>query len=368
MPSIIPIEPEWPISERYEWLTDIIEHRDGTEQRTQVRVVPRQTFEFSYHLSQVKKPLVYNSLFNNLRGEWYIPMWPYMQSVGDIIADQTEISCDTTITDFEDTALLYGPAGYEVVSIDSQTDTTITLTAGASALDDAYIMPIRTGFISGDPKFSTSGLSGRVSVSFVVQDVSIISAPTPSQYDGEDIYTDPGVKDGTFVEHTLSQLQEVNDFGIGLVSQSSPWLNLRHSAPLDTIVKTRDDLREYEQFLFRRAGKYRGFYRPSFDNDMRLQSTGAITTTIDVENDELESADNIAVLDTSGTWYLRGVTDVTEIDADTVRLTIDSSLGIDASAVACISFLRYNRLDNDLVDIKHMAPGIARSQVRVTSI
>jgi hypothetical protein len=295
-------------------------------------------------------------------------MWPYMQSVGDVTSGQTVISCDTTITDFIDTALLYGPEGYEVVSIDSQTDTTITLTAGASALDDAYVMPVRTGFVKGDPSLDTNGQSGSVSITFVVQDVAAIAPATPAQYDGEDIYTDPGIKDGTFVPTTLSQLQEINDFGIGLVAQSTPWLKLRHSKPLDTIVKTRDDLREYEEFLFRRAGKYRGFYMPSFDNDMRLQSTGAITTVIDVENDELESADNIAVLDTSGTWHMRGVTDVTEIDQNTVRLTLDSSLEMDATEIAMLSFLRYNRLDNDVVNIAHMAPGIARSQLRITTI
>ena len=74
---MLPFSPNWesPVTERLEWLTDLIEAYDGTEEATPLRTQPRRSFEYEV-LVQAEEAANLDALLWRYQAEKYVvPIW-----------------------------------------------------------------------------------------------------------------------------------------------------------------------------------------------------------------------------------------------------------------------------------------------------
>lgn len=373
--NFFPYQCETPVVETLEWLTDLTKAWDGTEERYENRSFPRRSFDYKFPLSKSKTTEAFNSLYGALREDWSFPVWTEAQFVGNISGGSTSIVCDTTNYEFKDSSLglLFSSNGYEVIDIDEVLTNAITiLGSGLTARVNTYLMPVLSGFISGNVDKFTNGFESKVELKFTSQDDNSGYINTPSQYKDEDIYYNSSVKSKDKDNRVLSMKQNLIDFKLGFVEDRTPWVNINYNSPFKVVLETPEEILEYKQFLYRRAGKYRGFWFPTSESDFRLLSTGFITDTLIVSSDSIidytTDRINILIKRITGSGYLREITNFVQIDSERVALTISVDLNMDAIDVAHISFLGYCRSDTDRVKLNWIGGGTVKSQIKILEL
>jgi hypothetical protein len=374
--AFMPFQAEVPIAERFEFVTDVIESDDGTEERLKLRTLPRQYFEYSIPLQDFKKSDAFNTLYGGLRDNWIIPLWSEGQSVGTISAGQTVINCNTLVYDLQTAslALIYSNCNiWQIVEIQSKTDSTITLASGAEAQTSAILIPIKKAIVIGNTDISTNGQSGFVKLLFQIDKATDITSGTQESYKGYDIYYEESLLgSANFIQKTMQKRQILNDFDLGNVAQSTPWQNSKYGTPYRVLLEDYDEVREFKRWIFRLAGKHRAFWIPTFENDLRKKSSGVVSSTLLVESDSIldyaTSKTNIAVRDINGVWYPREITLFEQVSEDTVRITLDAPLGIYAQDIIQISYLGLNRLDVDKIQLNWIGNSKVQSEIRMLEI
>lgn len=367
--------PRAPMGETLEWLTDVIISDNGTEDRAQLRVTPRQSVSMTSTIPFADQPRVKNILWQNRAGQWLVPFWPHVQEVGAIPAGEWTLTLPTEYVDFRDYSLALiwqSPTQFQIVGIDRITDdTTIVLTQPTEAFTAALVMPIRRGFSPGDPSRRFNGRRSTVQMTFVMEENRQLTVGAPAQYLGSDIYYDVGLLEGGGLDETLTSEFDLHDEALGRVSYGTEWLHPRPRRPFRRLVDTLEEAWGLREWFHRRAGRLRPFWHPSFEADLIPVSTGALTTTLLVRSDEyLRSAadrDHIAVQTAAG-WLPRAITNATQIDPATVQLTLSSSLAINASAILRVSWLGLWRIDADRVEFNWGAARICQIGVPVLEL
>ena len=212
-------------TESLEWMTEVHESFDGSEERYPLREAPRQILNFNY--TQLRKAMgdLFHMLYANLRGQWGIPLRQVKRSIPDIV-DDDYIILDTadTIADLRvGFAFIESSEGAQVVEIvsrgryiiiqeeirDPETDEVIheliteyqdgfRLTANVTATN-AVIMPLRICIIDGDASINAGGFWSNGSIVFRVlaEDLPEHEGDVPEQYKGNDLYWKPLILDGS---------------------------------------------------------------------------------------------------------------------------------------------------------------------------
>lgn len=383
MPTPSVIIPLWPrpgSSETLEWLTYVMDSEDGTEERTEMRSSPRQGFRYSYFESALRQAGVNNVLYGGRTQQWWVPAWSQVQAVGPVPAFQAFVDCDTRYSEYrvDGYALLWeSPDHYSVIQTSAISDTQLTIPApgsvGPTAFTDAYIMPLRTGYLTSNPSRSLDGKSSILTLAFAVEDNAELTVAAPTQYLGDDLYTDAGILDGGQTPEQLDARFDLFDPGLGIVSYRAPWTYIRPQRVHRMVADGAVEHWSIREFLHRRKGRSAQFWQPSFENDLRLNQTGALTTSIDVYPDDYDTyatdRSHIAVETLDGTWYPRAITGTTSVDSEHLTLDLDSSLGgFDASTVRRISFLGLRRLDTDRAEIAHVGATVFSCPVNTVEI
>lgn len=355
--AFLPFQAEAPVIETLEWLTDIITTHNGGEQLIENRSKPRQIFEYKIPLQYWKKASSFNTVYGALRKDWAFPIWTEGQYVGDVIADQTVINCETTLVDLreESMAVLISNSNYRFVEIESLSPTSVTLYEAPEPMPSCWLFPVRKGFIRSSVSMPTNGREGFVRITFQVSDNGRVEAQIPPQYLGQDIYYTPmNIKE--MAEKEIEQRQDITDFELGPVESRTPWVNAKKSSPFGFVLEGLQEVTEFKQFLQRRAGKFRLFWLPTFENDIRLKSTGNIVSSLLIEKNSFTdfglTRPHIAIKDNLGNWYPRTITSAIELDEDIVQVFISSPLNLHASLIRTISYLGLNRLETDRIQLR----------------
>lgn len=375
LPAPMPLWPRPPLGEALEWLTDNIVSDNGTEDRAQMRLTPRQTLSMDFYVPVAEQPRLKNILWGNRSEQWLVPFWPHVQLVGVIAAGDWTLTLPTEFADFRDygMAMIWQSAdNYQIVGIDRVTnDTTIVLTQPTAAFTDAWVIPIRRGFSPGDPSRRFNGAKSSLSMTFQMEESRQLTVAAPAQYLGQDIYFDAGLLDGGGLEETMTAPLDIHDEALGRVSYSTAWLHARPRRPLRKLADGLEEGWALREWLHRRVGRLRAFWHPSFEADLILLSTGALTTTILVRSDEylLYAANRTHIaVETSTGWLARAITLATQIDAATVQLTLNASLAVNASAIQRISWLGLWRLDADRVEINWIGGQVSNVSIPVVEL
>lgn len=359
LPPVIarPARPD--VREVIEFMTDAMISKDGTEDRDQIRVHPRQSVGFSIYVPFQDQPRVKNMIWGSSDKQWLVPMWQQTQRLGAVAANLVNLPCETRYSEFRpgSLAMLWESIdSYQIVGIERITSAAeLALSNRTSAFADAWLMPVRIGYLDGRAQRAFDGRTSSLSIGYGVEDIGDIQAfDAPTQYLGEDIYYDSPLIEGDTMNEEVDTSMDFFDPGIGLVSYAGAW-NFNRPMRLHRMVgDTPAESWAIRQFIYRRAGRYRGFWQPSFEVDMRPTSTGSITTTLTVRADDYlaysGSRDHIAVETDTG-WLPRKINSAIRTGPDAVQLTLDSSLAINASVIQRVCFLGFKRLDTDRAEL-----------------
>lgn len=369
-PALWPFWPRAPMQEMLDWLTDVIVAEDSTEDRAQMRVTPRQSLDMQFFIAPAWQPLAKNLLQGNRTRQWLVPFWPHVQNIGALDAGDWSLTLPTEFVDLRDSGLLLiwqSPLVWQIAGIDRVTNaTTVVLSQPTEAFTDAWVVPIRRAFTPRDPVRRFSGRDSVAQIGFVIEENRQLSPAAPTQYLASDIYFEAGLLDGAESTEEMAGQFDLHDEALGRVAYDGPWLHNRPSRQHKMMGDGLEEAWDIREWLHRRAGRFRAFWQPTFEADLVPTSTGALTTALSVRSDGYlaHAADRTHIaVETAAGWLARAITDAVQIDADTVQLTLDTSLAIDAAAIKRVSWLGLRRLDADRVEINWIGGQVCQVSV-----
>jgi len=363
-----------PATEALSFLTDILESDDGSEQYIQLRSKARQEFRYELVVNPKNDADAFNTLWGAIRSKWAIPVWCEAQFVGNIDEGQTSIFCDVDNYDLRESslALLLNPCGnYQIIEIDTLGVGSIGLSTETNEITNASLVPVRVGMIKGNVAKPTNGFSGKVSLVYSVEDTKIFTPDAPAQYLSNDIYLDTPIPDGEFNDHSIIKDQQLIDFDLGKFEQRSKWLISKVSKSFRTVMFTREEEISFKNFFYRRLGKAKPFWMPSFENNFRCLNTGTVVSTLVCNIDSYipyASGRTHIAIQANGVWYIRVLSDPTPLDSFTMQLTLSSALNIDAKYISRICYLGLYRLDTDTAEIQYSSSKLAECNLNIIEV
>ncbi len=380
-------------TERLEFRAEVHEAYDGSEDRYIQRDAPRQVLSFNYVNMQKAMGDIFHMLYANLRNLWGIPLPQFRQLIPDLDeSDYIPLSTAAHIADLRvGFALIESAAGFQVVEItavgryiitqeeirDPETDEILQALeteyqdgfrlARNVTVSNASIMPLRICIIDGDASINTGGFWSNSSVVFRVlaEDSPEHSGDVPAQYQGEDIYFKPLLLDGSALEMTLTQHQNIVDGDVGGFQQFTHWKKPRYLKPFKSVLKGWNLYSVYRRFLFRRMGRYQAFWMPLYERHLNILNTGNITTSLSTNTKYLLEADrkHIAVKRKDGTWTAH------EITAKTGgSLTVSPAINAYRNDIQTICYLGLHRLDADQIEFQFLGAQITQVTVPIVEL
>lgn len=368
--------PDWGgdgVTESLAWLTDILTPMSGIEQRRQLRIAPRRTFDFDAILTAQGRRYMEAALFDWSSRVWALPIWPDGSMLGsDVLQGALSIALDTSNRDYVSGGLamvIANATTYEILEIDSLADGAITLThptANTWPRGTARIYPVRTARLASFPTLTrhTSDYS-TVSPSFItVEPCDWTPNAGSAAYRGFPVIErrPNTVQEPTSIYNRLivvgdpgTGVVDIDDLaGIGLPSHA-------HRFVLDGGAVDRAAMRS---LLYALAGRAGAIWVPTWNDDLVL--VGQVLNgaqTIDIEwsgytrflHGQIGRRD-IRIELNDGTVRYRRLIGWVELDASTERLSLDTPLDVafGPANVREISFLTLSRLDSDTIKMTHV--------------
>lgn len=378
---VFPFEPEAPLVEKLLFLTDVIEHLDGTEQRIALRLAPRQVFEMLLRREDgPEKQRVDFLLFDWQSRVFGLPIWTEPSFLtAPATSGQTSVSVDdTTLGDFRVGGLAFvftDESTFDAVEIASISATVINFVT--PLLNDhasgTRVLPMRTAVTSEpakESKYAKNLVDYQLNMRVVDNDVSLASTSGWPTYSGKVLLSDPNAIEDT-LDGSIERRILVFDGDTGVFSQSSTWDRARHGSYKTFIVTSRSALWSVRRLLHALAGQQVSFHLPTFTKDVSLATTyssgGSALTIYNVGYAryarERTPKSDIRVVLNDGTVYSRTITASAEIDEDTEQITLSSSIPqtIAPGDVDRIEFVEKVRITSDEISIEHAdANGTAR--------
>lgn len=362
------------VTERLEWLTDVIRAKEGAEQRRCLRDLPRRTLEADFLLRGPERTF-YDLFINRLGGRTImIPLYWDVQGLTarTVATTTTRLNFDNTYREFAPgLAIIMGKTAldYEVVSISSMDAGGVNL---ASATTRSWpvgskLMPLRRGIIDdvGQPEHLAGGvatLSARLQIT-APNEWTPPADPAPVYQDRPVFLDEPNWveslttsydRETVRLDTTLGIPYQADPLGRALLGQSHRWF-----------LPGRQKLAGFRDLLYRRKGRVGSFWLPTFKFDLRLVgSPGSAATQIEVENvgyrytgGPTSGREYIAIKHEGGTILRKVLSVIPGTTSATEKLNLDAPLGLALSPgqVRRISFADVARFDQDDFEIQHHA-------------
>lgn len=367
-------------TETLEFLTEVHESYNGSEDRNNLRDRPRQILNFNYVNFKKAMGDMFHMLYANLRKQWGIPLKQCVQNLPIVDGDFIPFDTSKNLSDLN--------LGYafiqsktenlvvEIISIGRMIEVGLNENdepifeyedgfqlSEAITIDNATICPLRVCIIDNDVAISAGGFWANQQISFrvLVEDMPEIDGPEPAQFLNEDIYFKCLLLEGDSLSMTLTLNQIVVDGDIGGFQDFTNWKNPRYLKPFRSVLSDEFEYFDYKAFLYRRLGKYKAFWLPLYEQHLNAVSAG--NNWIEVDNDYVIEADrkHIAVK-INGIWSAHTITNKVQ-SAGKVRLNITPSLNATLSQVQSLCYLGLYRLAADTAELSFL--GGRKAQVSI---
>lgn len=168
--ALMPLPPMPATRETFDFLTDVVETHNGTEDRTQVRAIARGKWQYPISADLRNAQAIFNAAQQNLRGDWAVPIWAQAQFVGNL--NSATVPCEPELSDFRQggVVMFASPGGkFETAQISAITGSTLIL-AEAVSVRNAYIMPVHAARVTGDIGRSMRGFNTAYDFDFEMTD------------------------------------------------------------------------------------------------------------------------------------------------------------------------------------------------------
>lgn len=292
------------------------------------------------------------------------------------LTGDTVINVDTQYGDFRvgSFAMIWEtPRQFDVFEVDAITANSITSNRPITNDYSSYaqVVPVRIGQLMQDPVRHTSGAQVRIDIQFQIIDNIEITPSTPAQtFNSEDVYLEEPLLQGDKLPDSYNVQTELIDFNTGPFQRYYGWTNPKIQRQMTKALDSRQEAWEFREWLSRRAGRLRPFYMPTFEQNIRLITTGALGATIIVENDEqliASARDHIAILDKAGNWTFHTIDSVVA-SGDDIQMNFTASLAINSTDIELMCYMGLKRLNSDRIEIQWSANCVGEVNLAITEI
>ena len=363
--------------EKLAWLTDVMTSNDGSEQRMQLRRYPNQVYSGTSYVPPRQRQLMRSLLYGWRSNTWAVPISGEAgRLTASTLPSSPIISADTSYAQYKigGLCLLYAsPTKYSLFEIEAFDGTSITATENINRIFaiDSLVMPMVSADLQSSPTRMLTGFTDTLEAEFRAAELfPITTVPSPVQYLGEDTYFGEQLTEvgDTQLPEVYTAREDLVDYGVGKYQSFSPWLDTKIKRTISFGFRNRQEIWGYRQWLYRRSGKLRPFWMPTFEDDFAVVDDGPIFDTILARNDGqftyASDRKHIAVLKVDGTWLPREII-AFAADGFNVALTVESLQGLPVQSIRCISYLDLKRLATDSVTIEWQGNDTATSTVTV---
>lgn len=345
-------------TESLEYYTDVLQsYTNEAEERAQLRALPRQFMSYRHDASFGYMQEIYNAVRANLRGKWLVPLWFELQSVV-VAVDQSTFAVDTLLHDLRVNthALIFKSlCEWQIVRITEKTDTSITTFETCTLQGRAFIVPFRVGRLTGNANASPTGYNNSFQLQYLVDDVLTGLTETPPQYNGKDFYTKPYLTDGKGSVQII-QPDDQLEFNVGGINSDTNWKRTVETKEYGFDGQGIAEYRAFKNYFYRRAGRFRPFYSPSFESNLQNRSTGTVVNTFKFKNEGYDALfaniKRIGFRLADGTWQVRSATATLDLGGGEAQISLDTPLNVAAKDIELVSFVSLNRLDTDRVELQ----------------
>lgn len=370
------------ITERLEWLTDVLTAYDGTEQRVRLRNNARRAIEYAFAVEGHDARLL-EALTFGWGGRLYcLPVWWEADFLASgISAGATSVTVtDAALKDYraDGLAVFWRDSGFhEAVEILSVAGNTINLKLPlANAFPAGSIVcPAVLARLSGETPYAhvtdriVTGRA-RFEVDAALDRAPVEIGPTFETSAVLDERPDRAEDVAETWARTLAILDNLT--GIVMVDDTSGSPIIRRT--YTWTLAGRQAIDRWKRWAAARAGRANALWLPTFADDLELTlPVGSGDTTLRVRNTlsagyvgahPLRAAVRIELND--GQVFHRRVTGITELDAATEAIGLDSALGVvvNPADVRRMMWMGLARLDADALEIHYVTDSVA--QIRTT--
>lgn len=379
-----------PVIERLTWLTDVLQHRDASEQRRQPRRHSRRQLEYAaLPVTQIERQRLDNFIWSKHKGAMLLPIWTDAQVLQSTAASgQPVVSISTPTYDYDAGQYLIlwrDFETYEAVQIQSLISSAVTLSENlvATWTPGTIVCPARLARMSQSVQGQQHAHGVRpyrfqFDIDESIVSASRITAQSPSQYLSVDAF--PSASDGGEVfDFSYQHLRTDIDYQTGAVAidsgaRPSPVLMI----PYKEVFADRASVSNWLGFLDRRQGRRIPFWFPSWENDFEpLTINNGVNGSIVYDANGYAAMINAAsgrkdlaiIYLQQGQVYAAGHQQYIRITAatdngngtETINCPLNFVYDEDKAKIK-ISFLRFCRMESDSIEIAWETTTVARTQ------
>lgn len=359
------------LTEVLEWYTDINTSYNGKEKTFKLRDLPRRTLSLKAFTSNIGN--FHQRLRDGHKSEWYIPLWPLAVS-GQI----TGTSCTLPALYRElsvglDCLIYSSEKECSIVNIVSMTQTSFTFLTYSgqqwSITNGLHtVIPLTRGYLTEMPTRELNGRDEFINATFTVVAYEYTESEPAETLDGHDLdlgYV--GLLEGDRCTANYQYSIERADQTVGAVGYLFPWEKMQELHPFRVMLTTVEDQYSFKQWLFRRAGRYRYFWFPTWENDINIISASGNSIYTDqaaLANIVLDDSNKYVAAVKDNIWQAHEIISISAVTNGLVQITFSG----DVSSAEYISWLTLRRLNTDRVEISYSTGGIATIALTTATI
>lgn len=372
-------------SETYFLKTAVLESHNGREQRYKLTANPRRTFSTNVLLAEgdsIERNAQIRAFYHNIMAYgrskvWLVPVWSDIIPVTtDIAAGISTLNVNTANLDIKNNGYLVlykNYDNYEVVSVQSFTSSSVTLTAPTannwergSAILPALRATITDEMLQGSVityDVEKYGITWSVTTS-ENEVINKIANYTPVEtYNGYPVFFD----EHNFAEDPSVEIYSPNrliDFEIGsfLIDPRYNFDKVRTSYTY--LLRDRAAISQFLGFFKYVNGKQKAFWVPTYARDIQITNSGlSSATSIDIKNIGYASfirsdtrKRDIMLVKPDNSYILRRIVSAVDNGNGTETLNLDQPIGMtwNSTTFKAGHFLRLVRLDQDSLEVSYM--------------
>lgn len=374
----LPFAPNWNagFAERLEWLTDVLEARNGTEQRIRLRTKPRRVYRYRINPTGRDGRLLENLLYAWQSRIFGLPAWHQARRLpGGVNPGAVVINVDTRFAEYTagGMAILWAAAErYEVVRV-------LAVYPGYLATSDpvlgawpagALVAPLHTGRLPASltvNNLTTRAASLDVSAA-IDSNLAVASTPPALTYQGFPVITKAPNRIRGYEDTYERPQATLFDPLTGPVMADDPGLRPARRKTLTWLFKSREAVDEFKGWLGYMAGRLNPVWIPDRSDDFEVVATmpgnaPSFTSRITTYADRIGVDDgrrDVAIYTADGLMYLRRILGSSD-DGVNEYVTLDAPLGVsyEPADVRMVSFLTLSRLEADSIEIFWHTPEVA---------
>lgn len=358
-----PFQPIDGMTETLEWKTDVIRTK-ASEQRIAVRDIPRRSFEMRHNVMDGDYFAARSMIREN--ETLFVPDWTQIVYANTVASGaQNVVTQDMTGYNFQatDTAIVIDRDGFENVTIDAVTGSSVTFSATSRVFNDAkYMRTIECWCPEGLKVQRKHGQDNMITVRFWTQDYRGLADGTYTLYYSDPVLPLDSFFNQTSVNESFKWPVNVFDNDTGLVEFLRDRDIPENFLELSWIADSVSSLFDLKQWIYTLKGRQKAFWIHSHKADIEPAtsiSSGSFSAfnTFGISMVDYMLNRHVAIIQFDGTVSLAFISGISSgiivQGRQTVNITLDQALNINLSDIKYISELQLCRLDVDRVDITH---------------